>query len=271
MEKEEMKTHGFTLVELLVVVAIIAILMSILLPAVNMARGKARQARCISNMRQIAVGLEMWHNNAGKYPPWDLYNVLGQRDRELSAWPDALTMIEAYTRQNLEDHRSALEGPGVEYPPEAFTRTIDNPEVFMCPADNPHPHRINSEKARGLGVGNQSFNYSYGINTKVSNGVGIKTEELHKDTSAQVLSADGLWPWLNNFRAQYVDDPNCQWNQPRYNSNTVGFFHGKWNIASVATRDGSIKAVHYGNNARGINTNEIFFGHRGEIIDIRYQ
>ena len=47
------RKNAFTLVELLVVISVIGILTSLLIPAVNMARGSARKAACTSNLRQM--------------------------------------------------------------------------------------------------------------------------------------------------------------------------------------------------------------------------
>jgi prepilin-type N-terminal cleavage/methylation domain-containing protein/prepilin-type processing-associated H-X9-DG protein len=60
--------RGFTLIELLVVISIIAILTSLLLPAVSMVRESAQSARCQSNLHQIALAFEAYANDTGQYP-----------------------------------------------------------------------------------------------------------------------------------------------------------------------------------------------------------
>jgi len=70
------KPHGgFTLVELLVVIGIIAVLISILMPALTKARISAMRTVCKSNLRQDAMAITMYANdNKGRYPSGVLYN-----------------------------------------------------------------------------------------------------------------------------------------------------------------------------------------------------
>ena len=64
-----MRKRPFTLIELLVVIAIVAILASLLLPALGRARGRARQAACASNLRQVYVATTLYADDAdGRLP-----------------------------------------------------------------------------------------------------------------------------------------------------------------------------------------------------------
>lgn len=62
-------SRGFTLIELLVVISIISLLSSVVFTTVNSARMKARDARRIADLRQIATALEFYYDTNGQYPP----------------------------------------------------------------------------------------------------------------------------------------------------------------------------------------------------------
>jgi prepilin-type N-terminal cleavage/methylation domain-containing protein len=68
------RVSGFTLIELLVVIAIIAILAAILFPVFAQAREKARQTACLSNSKQMALGLAQYTQDYDEQLPFGGYN-----------------------------------------------------------------------------------------------------------------------------------------------------------------------------------------------------
>ena len=62
------RSKGFTLIELLVVIAIIGLLASIITTAVNGARVKARDARRLSDIKQVKSGLDLYYSHGNGYP-----------------------------------------------------------------------------------------------------------------------------------------------------------------------------------------------------------
>lgn len=123
--------RGFTLVELLVLIGIIAILVGLLLAAVQQVRQAAVRTRCQNNFRQIGLGLHGYHNNQLALPP----GVRGfGSDYPYMSW---LTRLLPYLEQNAIWRQAVVayeEDLDFRHdPPHPFYRLIS---IYACPADS---------------------------------------------------------------------------------------------------------------------------------------
>ena len=114
-----MKHRGFTLIELLVVIAIIAILAAILFPVFAQAREKARQASCLSNIKQLTLGWVMYSQDYDEtFPQWRW------GDNYSTSWGDKATV-------------SPNNATTLWY--YAIYPYVKNSKVYSCPSD---PRRV---------------------------------------------------------------------------------------------------------------------------------
>lgn len=152
--------NAFTLVELLIVIAIIAILASLLLPALAKAKEQGRTARCISNVRQMTLALALYVEDFGLYPPvWYPSATAGR----LRGWPDTLV-------------------PYLGSPTNASS-------VFQCPS-----FKFRQTSTVGQNVAGDHSVGAYGYNANSPYSLGIAILEDSQAASRKVRESDVRFP-----------------------------------------------------------------------------
>ena len=169
--------HGkpFTLIELLVVISIISLLISILLPALGNARKAARNAVCLTGIRQIGLAISMYGADNHQYIPPQNGNVPdGWGGNE--TW---MYNIKSYLNMNDDDFDMTSYDTN-RYTPKAVKAPSG---VFLCPET-----RLWSTNPDGVVYSNDPvMRYSYGLTVACQNEVNVK-----RDNNGAVYAFDAL-------------------------------------------------------------------------------
>jgi prepilin-type N-terminal cleavage/methylation domain-containing protein/prepilin-type processing-associated H-X9-DG protein len=191
--------RGFTLLELLVVIGILAVLIGLLLPAVQRVRDAAARTSCQNNLRQIGLALHEYHDSQGSFPP----GVRGANaPYPFMSW---LTEILPYVEQgSLWAHAVEAYGIDVNFnddPPHPIAALMP---LYACPAD-PRTSRVGLAGGR-LRVAFTSYLGVEGRNRTRKDGClfldsSIRLTDISDGTSNTLLvgerppSADGRFGW----------------------------------------------------------------------------
>lgn len=152
--KTRHRTGAFTLVELLVVVAVIAILAAMLLPALTRAKREALTTSCRNNLRQLAIAMQSYaaEHDDGLPPNNYVYDVATKDPLErTNSWAPGLAPYDL-TYSNIQS--------GVLW------RHLTAPQVFHCPADTSKVSLVDGTPTRVLRT--RSYNLGQSINCRIA-------------------------------------------------------------------------------------------------------
>jgi prepilin-type N-terminal cleavage/methylation domain-containing protein len=130
-----MKTRGFTLVELLVVIAVIAILAGLLLPALTSAKRSGQGAYCLNNLKQLQLGWQLYTDDFHQNVPPITDTVMAGKDAAHPSWVAGWLKTDSDQGDKSDStNTDLLIGP--QYAPfGSIGQYVKQAQVYRCPAD----------------------------------------------------------------------------------------------------------------------------------------
>jgi prepilin-type N-terminal cleavage/methylation domain-containing protein/prepilin-type processing-associated H-X9-DG protein len=166
------KRHAFTLIELLVVIAIIAVLMAIMMPALQRVKGQAQEMRCRSNLRQYGLAMTMYLDDwDGGFP--NAWTSLVKTESPVSGY-------QRYCRWH--DPRYPADGPFWNYLPEQKSHLCPTFKTLAKTMGHLHPNHVPSNPIVPY--------YSYSMNAFLGPGNRAGTEGAVKMSSVTRIRSE---------------------------------------------------------------------------------
>jgi prepilin-type N-terminal cleavage/methylation domain-containing protein/prepilin-type processing-associated H-X9-DG protein len=185
--------RAFTLIELLVVITIIAILAGLLLPALAAAKAKAQGIKCVNNLKQLGLGMQLYVDENGDAMPG-----LASRHNGFQAadW--------IYWRTNVALYPAADQSPIIHYLPNAQAN------LLHCPTD----HGETERQQLNYGDNEGPYLYSYSLNgygmTNLGGAASAGTYALNGDVNlgmASVITGAGASLKVSLFKHTSIKNP----------------------------------------------------------------
>ena len=257
--RKHSQAGGFTLVELLVVIGIIALLIGILLPSLSKARESSKRIKCLSNLRQLAIATFVYAANNRQHIPLAALNL----DLNLpQIYPDVVTdeMYQGLGFKTLMDNTGNWNGQPL-------------PAVWTCPSSpfdvgNPVSNVPSSYRFPNAGYGygaNVISHYTSGVSSNyVYCGVGLALPYGSLACSENFV-AGGYESFDRDFSSQTVDLYQSQSRKVLFADRLVWQRYG-----GFAANHGIMKSFGFGpGNPRTNGINEVYADGHGAWIDLK--